>query len=139
MQNPPRLPRIAAILSEARVAITPMGSALRFGGTMEIAGLDESITQRRVDRIIDAACSHFPDFSRDHFKGITPWRGLRPVTPDGLPYVGRGRQYANLSIAAGHAMMGFSLGPITGKLIAETVSGESPSIGIDMLSPDRFN
>lgn len=139
MQNPPRLPRIAAILSEARVAITPMGSALRVGGTMEIAGLDESITQRRVDRIIDAACLHFPDFSRDHFKGIAPWRGLRPVTPDGMPYVGRVQRYANLSIAAGHAMMGFSLGPITGKLIAETISGEAPSIHMDMLSPDRFS
>lgn len=139
MQSPPRLPRIAAILSEARVAITPMGSTLRFGGTMEIAGLDESITQRRVDRIIDAACFHFPDFSRDHFRGIAPWQGLRPVTPDGLPYIGRVQRYTNLSVAAGHAMMGFSLGPITGKLIAETLSGEAPSVGMDMLSPDRFN
>lgn len=139
MQSPPRLPRIAAILSEARVAITPMGSTLRFGGTMEIAGLDESITQRRVDRIIDAACFHFPDFSRDHFEGIAPWQGLRPVTPDGLPYIGRVQRYTNLSVAAGHAMMGFSLGPITGKLIAETLSGEAPSVGMDMLSPDRFN
>jgi D-amino-acid dehydrogenase len=138
MQSPPRLPRIAAILSEARVAITPMGSTLRFGGTMEIAGLNENITQRRVDRIIDAACSHFPDFSPGHFEGIKPWRGLRPVTPDGLPYVGRTQRYTNLSVAAGHAMMGFSLGPITGKLIAETISGVSPSIGIDMLAPGRF-
>lgn len=139
MQSPPRLPRIAAILSEARVAITPMGGALRFGGTMEIAGLDESITQRRVDRIIEAACTHFPDFSRDHFKDIAPWRGLRPVTPDGLPYIGRVQRYANLLVAAGHAMMGFSLGPITGKLIAGTLSGEVPSLGMDMLSPDRFD
>jgi D-amino-acid dehydrogenase len=139
ISNPPRLPSIAAILSEARVAVTPMGNKLRFGGTMEIAGLDESVTQRRVDRIIAAACTHFPDFTPEHFKGIAAWRGLRPVSPDGLPYVGRVRRYENLSIAAGHAMMGFSLGPVTGKLIAETIAGEQPSIGIGLLSPDRFN
>lgn len=139
LTNPPRLPHMAAILSEARVAVTPMGRSLRFGGTMEIAGLDESITQRRVDRIIAAACRHFPDFNSDHFKGIAPWRGLRPVSPDGLPYVGRVQKYANLSVAAGHAMMGFSLGPITGRLIAETLSGKPPSIEIDLLAPDRFS
>ncbi|HWO58141.1 MAG TPA: FAD-dependent oxidoreductase [bacterium] len=138
LTHPPRRPKIAAILSEARVAITPMGAALRFGGTMEIAGLDESITTRRVNRIIRAACQHLTDFSPADFAGVAPWRGLRPVTPDGLPYIGRTRQFDNLAVAAGHAMMGFSLGPITGRLIAAILAGETPPLASPLLSPDRF-
>jgi D-amino-acid dehydrogenase len=55
-----------------------------------------------------------------------------------LPYVGRTARYANLAIATGHAMMGLSLGPITGKLMAEILSGEKPSIDVGMLNPDRY-
>lgn len=139
MTNPPHQPRIAMICSEARVAITPMGDTLRFAGTMEIAGLDESITSRRVQRIITASCSYMPDFKPSDFAGIEPWRGLRPCTPDGLPYVGRTNKYTNLSIAAGHAMMGLSLGPITGRLISDVLSGEKPSIEIELLSPNRYD
>jgi D-amino-acid dehydrogenase len=115
-----------------------MGTSLRVGGTMEIAGLDESITMRRVNRIIAAACRYLPDFTPEDFRNISPWHGLRPVTPDGLPFVGRTGRYANLSVAAGHAMMGFSLGPITGKLISEVLAGSSSSININLLSPDRY-
>jgi D-amino-acid dehydrogenase len=63
---------------------------------------------------------------------------LRPCSPDGLPYVGRTARFSNLSIATGHAMMGLSLGPITGKLMAELISGEPASIRIDALHPDRY-
>lgn len=138
LSHPPRLPKIATILSEARVAITPMGTSLRFGGTMEIAGLHERISSRRVDRIIAAACRYLPDFKPADFEGASPWRGLRPVSPDGLPYVGRTARYSNLSIGAGHAMMGFSLGPITGKLIAQVLAGEKPLVALEQLSPDRY-
>ena len=63
---------------------------------------------------------------------------VRPCSPDGLPYVGRTAKFANLSVATGHAMMGLSLGPITGKLMAEILSGERPSIDVTMLNPDRY-
>jgi len=138
LPNPPRLPRIPAICTEARVAVTPMGSALRFGGTMEIVGLDESINPARIRGIIKAAPLYYPDFSADDFQGIQPWRGLRPCSPDGLPYIGRFGRFANLSVAAGHAMLGVSLGAITGKLMAELLSGEPPSIASELLSPDRY-
>ncbi len=138
LPNPRQLPMLCAILTEARVAVTPMGSALRFGGTMEIAGLDERINARRVQSIIRAVPRYYPDFTPDDFRGIRPWCGLRPCSPDGLPYVGRFSQYVNLSIATGHAMMGLSLGPITGKLMAELLSEEKPSISIELLAPDRY-
>ena len=138
LTQPRQLPRICAIFSEARVAVTPMGGALRFGGTMEIAGLSEAINPRRVQGIIKSVPRYFPDFSPEDFAGIRPWSGLRPCSPDGLPYVGRFAAYDNLSTATGHAMMGLSLGPITGRLMAEIFSGEVPKIDLTMLSPDRF-
>jgi D-amino-acid dehydrogenase len=138
LPKPRQLPAIPAILTEARVAVTPMGSSLRFGGTMEIVGLNENINPIRVQGIINSVPKYYPDFTPQDFDGIKPWCGLRPCSPDGLPYVGRTARYSNLSIATGHAMMGLSLGPITGKLMAEIMSGERPSINIQLLDPDRY-
>ncbi|HEX8171707.1 MAG TPA: FAD-dependent oxidoreductase [Thermoanaerobaculia bacterium] len=138
MPRPRQQARRGIILAEARVAVTPMGEQLRFGGTMEIAGLHELIDPVRVRGIIRSALRYFPDFEARDFDGIAPWCGLRPCSPDGLPYIGRARGFANLSIATGHAMMGMSLGPVTGKLIAELVSGETPSIDLAQLAPDRY-
>ncbi len=136
--HPRKQPAHAMILSEARVAVTPMGAALRFGGTMEITGTDLSINPARVRGIIKAVPKYLPDFRAEDFADVQPWAGLRPCSPDGLPYIGRFSSFANLSVATGHAMMGLSLGPITGKLMSEVLSGESPSILLDQLSPDRY-
>ena len=136
---PRKSPAISAILSEARLAVTPMGGALRFAGTMEIAGLDDSITPIRVRSIIAAATTVYPELKASDFDGVTPWRGLRPCSPDGLPYVGRTARASNLSIAAGHAMMGVSLGPVTGMTVAAILAGESPPFDMAQLSPDRYD
>jgi D-amino-acid dehydrogenase len=139
LNKPRRLPVLCSILTEARVAVTPMGSALRFGGTMEMAGLDESINPIRVQGITKAIPKYFPEFESHDFEGITAWRGFRPCSPDGLPYMGRINGYNNLSVATGHAMMGLSLGPITGKLMAQILSGEAPSIGLELVDPNRYS
>jgi len=139
LSNPRQLPQICAILCEARIAVTPMGGALRFGGTMEIAGLNEDINPVRVRGIIDAVPQYYPQFETGDFDGVAPWRGLRPCSPDGLPYVGRTAKFRNLSIAAGHAMMGLSLAPITGKLIAGGLSGDETPFDMTQLSPDRYS
>jgi D-amino-acid dehydrogenase len=136
--NPRELPQLCSIFTEARVAVTPMDGTLRFGGTMEIAGLNEDITPRRVNGIIKAAPKYFPAFRESDFDGILPWRGLRPCSPDGMPYMGRTSRWKNVTIATGHSMMGLSLGPGTGKLIAEVVDGAKPSIDLSLLSPDRY-
>ncbi|MGH8713053.1 MAG: NAD(P)/FAD-dependent oxidoreductase [Casimicrobiaceae bacterium] len=131
-------PRVCAILSEARVAMTPMGSALRFAGTMELGGIDETINPIRVRGIVKAIPRYYPDFTPSKFEGAQVRSGLRPCSPDGLPYVGRFARFANLSSATGHAMMGVSLGPITGKLMAEILSDQPPSCSMEGLSPDRY-
>jgi D-amino-acid dehydrogenase len=138
LENPPQLPGICSILTEARVAITPMAGALRVGGTMEMVGLDESINRKRIHGIVRAIPAYFPEFREQDFDGIEPWVGLRPCSPDGLPYLGRTRKWANLICATGHAMMGISLAPGTGKIVAELVGGPAVSAPLDLLSPDRY-
>ena len=139
LPRPRQLPRLCSIFQEARVAVTPMDGALRVGGTMELSGLDESIQRERVQGIIESVPRYFPDFSTGDFRDLPVWRGLRPCAPDGMPYVGRFARHTNLTAATGHAMMGLSLAPITGKLVAEIVSGEKPSVAIAALSPNRFS
>jgi D-amino-acid dehydrogenase len=138
LRNPRQLPNTCAILAEARVAVTPMGGALRFGGTMEIAGLNERVNPLRVRGIVESAIRYYPDFRAEDFEGIEPWRGLRPVTPDGLPYLGRSGRWPNLVVATGHAMLGLSLAPITGKIVAQLLAGEKPEADLSLLAPERF-
>ena len=98
LANPRRSPTICAILAEARVAVTPMGGTLRFAGTMEIAGLNEDINPVRVRGIVAAATHYYPEIQAADFEGVAPWRGLRPCSPDGMPYVGRTARFANSSL-----------------------------------------
>jgi len=136
--EPKQLPKICSIFVEARIAVTPMGQTLRFGGTMEMSGLNEEIDPRRVKGIIKAVPKYYPQFRIEDFNGIQPWRGLRPCSPDGLPYLGHTKRYSNLIVATGHAMMGLSLAPITGKLVAQLLAGEKTEIDLTLLNPDRY-
>jgi D-amino-acid dehydrogenase len=138
LANPPALPKICSILTEARVAVTPMDGRLRFGGTMEMSGLNHDIRPKRVEGIIRSACAYFPQFSPADFESVKPWCGLRPCSPDGLPYLGRTRRYSNMSVAAGHAMMGLSLAPISGKMIAAIIDNARPDLDISLLDPERY-
>ena len=72
------------------------------------------------------------------FRDIIPWRGLRPCSADGLPYIGRLARFEYLSVATGHAMLGVTLAPITGELVAQILSGEKPSLPLEPLSPNRY-
>jgi D-amino-acid dehydrogenase len=135
---PKQLPAVSAICMEARVAVTPMGRSLRFGGTMEFAGLDTSIRPERIQGIMESVPRYFPEFGEADFQDVRPWCGLRPCSPDGLPYVGPFRRYPNLIAATGHAMLGVTLAPGTGKLVAEILGGEKPSVALEPLSPDRY-
>ncbi len=139
LPNPPQLPRLCSILSEAHVAVTPMGASLRIGGTLEFAGLDRSVSVRRTQRIAAAAAQYFPALRAQDIAQVRPWAGLRPCSPDGLPYIGRFARYSNLCVAAGHAMLGISLAPITGQLVAQVLAGERPRVALEPLSPQRYS
>lgn len=135
-ERPADGPRMPLMLKEARVGVTPMGEALRFAGTLELAGLDLTINRRRVDAIVRAPARYIRGV--EGLKLLEIWRGLRPCAPDGLPILGRSPRFENLILATGHAMIGVSLGPITGKLVAELAVGERPSLDIELLGPGRF-
>lgn len=129
--------RTPAILSEARVAVTPLGERLRIGGTMELAGFDDSQAERRVSGIIAAVGRYLPELDLAPFEGAQRWHGFRPCSPDGLPYLGNVERCPGLVIATGHAMMGMSLAPVTGRLVADLVAQRRPAIQIAALSPER--
>ncbi len=113
-----------------------MGEFLRFGGTLELAGMDLSINRRRVEALRRKALACIE--GGESLELLEIWRGLRPCTPDGLPLVGRPRRFDNLVVAAGHAMVGMSMGPATGKLVAQLAAGATPPADVRLLDPDRF-
>lgn len=128
---------LPAILAEAKAAVTPMNGFTRFAGTMEIAGINNNINPVRVKAIAKAA--------EDYYKGVSITQkemeeassGLRPLSPDGIPYIGRTNKCRNLTIATGHAMMGWSMATGSGKLVAEIISGSKASLDLSPFSPDR--
>jgi D-amino-acid dehydrogenase len=138
LPNPPQLPRLCSIFAEDKVAVTPMGGSLRFGGTMEVGGLDLAVDPKRVEGIVRSVPRYFPGFSESDFVGVAPWAGLRPVSPDGIPYLGRVKHLPNLLINTGHAMMGLSLGPVSGRLAADLLAGDTLFRPIDAMAPGRF-
>jgi D-amino-acid dehydrogenase len=137
LKNPTRLPELCSILGEAKVAVTPMGGTLRFGGTMEIGGNSLKVSPRRVQGIIKSACRFLPQYTPEDFSGVEPWAGLRPCSPDGLPYLGKVPGAGNVFVATGHSMMGLSLGPVTGKIVAQLVGEEETSVEVGALRVDR--
>ena len=124
------------MLAEARVGVTPMGEQLRFAGTLELAGLDLRVNARRLRAIARAVATFLPGLPAAEVNET--WRGLRPLTPDDLPLIGRPAARPWLVLATGHGMSGVSQGPITGELVAQLVSGETPSLDLLPFSPDRF-
>jgi len=127
-----------AILVDHRVAMTPMGNDLRMGGTMEISGLNSPTLIKRAESIFKASKEYYPGLDVKFPSVDKIWSGLRPLSPDGLPYIGRHSKYDNLTIAGGHAMLGLSLAAATGKLVEELVAKSSLSVPLEPFSVERF-
>jgi D-amino-acid dehydrogenase len=136
MPRPERCPSFPMIFEEDRVAVTPFRSGYRLGSTMEFAGYDSSLDPRRLELLTNAARLYL------HEPGAEPveeqWFGWRPMTPDGLPMIGRSPALPNLWIAAGHNMLGLSMAPATGRLVSELLSGRPPHIDAAPYSVTRF-
>jgi D-amino-acid dehydrogenase len=139
IQQPKQKLNIPAILCEARVAITPMHGYMRYGGTMEIAPVNNKINRKRVEGIVQSIPQYFPGLEVEMPEAKDIWYGFRPCTPDGLPYLGYSRKVNNLIIAGGHAMSGLSLGPASGKLVAELANRQNTTVNIEAFHPDRFS
>jgi D-amino-acid dehydrogenase len=131
-------PTYPTILSEGKVAMTPMGNDLRVGGTLEISNFDPRINQNRLQGIVESVPRYFPDFEIQKSELDKVWHGFRPCTPDGLPYLGKSHKFDNLTIATGHAMMGMSLGPATGRIVSQIILNRKTDLDLRLMNPDRF-
>ena len=127
-----------AILVDGRCAITPWGQKLRIGGTMEISGINNKVMLNRMQGIYNSAKDFYPGLKIDFPPADKIWYGLRPVTPDGLPYIGRTAAYKNVIIAGGHAMLGISEGTGTGKIVSQLIKNTKTEIAIEAFNPHRF-
>lgn len=128
---------IPSILMEAKMAVTPMEGFTRFAGTMEFSGNNDKVRKERVIALAEGAKRYYPNIEIGEEEISKAQTGLRPVSPDGLPYIGKGSSISNLTFATGHAMMGWSLGPATGKLVSEVITGRPTSMNISPFHPDR--
>lgn len=129
---------IPALLCEARVAITPMNGSIRYSGTMELDKINQRVNMQRVKGIVEAVPKYFSNLHPQLPAAEQVWFGFRPSSPDGLPYIGHSTKLKNLVVATGHGMMGLSLGPATGALVSQLISGQQTDIDIKAFSPSRF-
>lgn len=127
-----------AILVDGRCAITPWGKRLRIGGTMEFSGINDKVLIKRMQGIYDSAKDFYPGLQIDFPPAGKIWNGLRPVTPDGLPYLGKTQQYQNVLIAGGHAMLGISQAMGTGLLVSQLLQNKKTEIDISAFALNRF-
>ncbi|CAN5637379.1 FAD-dependent oxidoreductase [soil metagenome] len=136
--NQPKL-NTPCILCEARVAITPFGDSIRYGGTMEIGTMNNKVNMNRIEGIVSSANNYFKNINLPMPPVQAVWFGYRPCSPDGLPYIGRLNKFSNVIIAGGHSMMGLSLGAATGKIVSELAGRKKTSTDVSIFNPERFN
>jgi len=127
-----------SILVDDRTATTPINKWLRIGGTMELSGHSDNILPKRVTALHNAFKKYYPAMNIPAPDASKAWFGYRPVTPDGLPYIGKHSKYTNLTYAGGHAMLGVSLAAATGKLVDEIIGHKKLSLSISSFDPERF-
>ena len=125
------------LLSEAKIGVNPVIDGIRLAGTLELTGIDSSINEKRVQAIVGGAHEYLAGDTAK-FEITNVWTGMRPVTPDGVPVIDRIPNMENLIVATGHAMLGMTMGPVTGKAVSEIVIGDSHSLDLTPLKMDRF-
>ena len=127
--------RVPVISGDHRFGITPMADGIRLAGTAELASLEAAPNYRRAEMLIPMARTLFPDLRTDAHGN---WMGCRPSTPDSLPVIGRAPHLADVYFAFGHGHLGLTLGPITGRLIADLAAGRSPPVDMNAYGAERF-
>lgn len=136
MTKPALMPSHAMLMPEKHIGVTPFENGYRIASMMEFAGFDDSIPPFRIRQLQDSA----KPFLRKPTGPVieNTWYGWRPMTWDSLPIIGRLPYVKNALLATGHNMLGLTLAPVTGKLIADLVSERKSDLPVDALSPARF-
>jgi D-amino-acid dehydrogenase len=137
VDRPAGFPELPLYLGDAHVVITPIGDILRLGSTLELSGWDMRVRPRRVAYLREGGRRAIGLPADGPVRRL--WRGPRPVTPDGLPVIGRVPGRDRVILATGHCMLGLSLGPVTGRLVAQLAGGARPEIDLAPLAAQRFS
>jgi D-amino-acid dehydrogenase len=127
--------RVACVLHETSVFCTPMDTFVRFAGTMEFSGENHVLRPPRLRQLTRAGRLCFPGLGPA--RPLSEWCGLRPMSVDGLPIVGPLPGVDGVTVATGHGMLGLTLGPVTGEIVANMVLGREDS-RMEPLTPARF-
>ena len=114
--------------------LTPMNQGLRAVGTVELGGLKNPISKKRIDYIVRCAKELLPQL-KDH---QDEWLGFRPTLPDFLPVMGPSKNNKNIVYAFGHQHLGWTLGAITGKVISGVLTNEKTNLDLSAYSSSRF-
>ncbi|MGC8641216.1 MAG: NAD(P)/FAD-dependent oxidoreductase [Isosphaeraceae bacterium] len=136
MPRPSACPVHPIIFPETRVAVTPFQSAYRLGSTMEFSGYDTSLNPARLQLLRDGAAPYLKEPDCEPIEET--WYGWRPMTWDSLPIIDRSPIMDNVLIAAGHNMLGMSMAPATGKLVAQLLADEPPFLDVKPYRVSRF-
>jgi D-amino-acid dehydrogenase len=136
VDRPTQGPRHGLLLGEKHIAVGPMGDELRLSGRLELGRFDRTPIPRRIEQIERLARSRL--LLDERLTVRDTWSGLRPMTPDGVPIISRSSRWENATIATGHAMIGLSLGPGSGRLAAQLVAGEPTDVDTRRFSVARF-
>ena len=136
MRRPTACPTIPLLFPDHGVAVTPMQSGYRLGSILELGGDDRGIRPERVEYLKAAASSYLVEPYCEPTR--EEWYGWRPMTYDGKPVIDRSPAMSNVVIAAGHNMLGLSMAPATGKLVAELLSGRLPHVEPSPYRVSRF-
>ncbi|QDT26458.1 D-amino acid dehydrogenase small subunit [Gimesia panareensis] len=136
MAAPDPSPRHPMLFPEHKVGVCPFENRFRLGSMMEFTGYDSSIPDYRIEQLRESARPYLVSpYTETEYER---WYGWRPMTWDSLPMIGPVPRLQNAWLAAGHNMLGMSMGAATGKLIAQMVSAESPAIDPVPYAPTRF-
>ncbi|MGN6532412.1 MAG: NAD(P)/FAD-dependent oxidoreductase, partial [Ginsengibacter sp.] len=130
--------RYPAILVDGRCAVTPWRQMLRIGGTMEFSGINDHVLIKRMEGIFNSVKKFYPGLKIDFPPKDKIWTGLRPVSPDGLPYLGKAPGLDNLLISGGNAMLGISQGAAAGQIISDIIEKRSTPVDISAFKVGRF-
>ena len=128
--------RITCVLHESSVFCTPMDGVVRFAGTLEFSGHNEELVPKRLEQLTRSARRYMPALGDG--PPVSEWCGLRPMSADGLPIVGPLPDVHGVVAATGHGKLGLTLGPVTGRIVADHVLGGSEGPLYTELSPSRF-
>ncbi|MGV6818806.1 MAG: D-amino acid dehydrogenase [Thiotrichales bacterium] len=136
IKNPQAAPESTVMDETHKVAVTRLGDRIRLGGTAELAGFNLDIKEKRLRTLYHVLNDLFPEGG--YLNEAEPWAGLRPMTPDGTPIIGK-TAIENLFLNTGHGTLGWTMGPGSGKLLADIISGNEPEIDLDGFGVSRYS